>query len=124
MLDVRNLLQDAMSLIRSNRRKGQTTRLVEMSRRDSALLVVATSVECDRLRGASPPAMASAFHLSSTRGADYPGGVVFDNHAICEIMGLAAQEIASLDARIASLEAENVKIKSQMGGESCLMHME
>jgi hypothetical protein len=124
-------LSGALHLIELNRRKGQTTRLVEVSASAGSLLVTGNHEHASSLKntwdGVTGLQVCSVQNLGVTRGTDFKGGVVFDNFALSHLFNVAISEISehskgltrmgseieSLKAELAAAKAENEALKSE-----------
>lgn len=117
------MLRQVCTVIDRHRQRGQTTRLVDLCG-DGNTLLIAANKEAERaidrisdVRGAvghPNVKVASILNLDRERGQDHKNGVVFDNHAVHMIAGMADQEILTLQDRVAFLERQNAGLQKQL----------
>jgi hypothetical protein len=131
---IRNMLREVLCLIDLSRQRGQTTRLIEQSLRDGVLLVAGNAASKNHIEreslsprfetvwlsgssnahGPSKVTVTSLMGLTNERGRDHKNGVVFDNHAVHTIAGMADQEILKLENRVSLVERQNAELRKQL----------
>ena len=120
------LLRRVIVLISKNRQKGQTSRLISNALNGEALLVLSTYDQVSNAHrtiqlatgltaaGGTP---LQAVSLSQVPTQDYPGGVVFDNHAVLSLAAQAMELIERLEGQVRSLQNDNSLLEQDLGRE-------